>query len=221
MKLIHGIWMRLERDRIALFEHRGRGIFEPDTVAAFTAAVESDPNACVIDVGAYTGLFTLLAIKAGAKEVIALEPNPSGHERLIANLEANGGGPVTVLRMAASSADGTGVLHIDPEQRGICSTGRLRAQRDGEPERAARRVELVRIDSLELKGRVSVMKLDVEGHELEALRGAEATLHAHHPVLFVEVNSRSGGDRSSEVTDLLAAHGYQGEPIDDRNMVFR
>lgn len=218
MSLVHGVELRLNRDRIALHEDRGKGVFEPETVAAFVEAVKNDPEGCVIDVGAYTGLFTLLAVKAGAKEVIALEPNMSGYERLVTNLEANSAPSVVQhIRAAASAQDGVGTMEVTGEHVAICSTGKLNLT----PPQGAPIVPVMRIDSLERSRPVSVIKMDVEGHELEALRGATATLEAYHPVLFIEVNSRSGGDRGEPITAFLAGFGYEGQPLDDRNMVFR
>lgn len=216
--MIHGVELRSDRDRIALFVEQGKGPYEPETVANFQEAIAADPEGCVIDVGAYSGLFTILALRAGAEEVIALEPNQQGYERLRQNVEPYDGYPYGVLRTvnaAASSEAGTGSLEVTGEHVAICTTGKLRPASDGPA------VEVVKIDDLERERRVSVMKIDVEGHEIEALKGAALTLETDHPVLFVEVNSRSGGDRTAEVRDFLAPFGYQGEQSDERNMVFR
>jgi FkbM family methyltransferase len=173
----------------------------------------------VIDVGAYTGLFTMLAIGAGAQEVIALEPNENAFIRLLDNLELNGGHPpfVTVLQAAASSEDGEAFLEIGDERLGICSTSKIRSS----PSEQTRPTRLWQIDSLRRSKPVTVLKIDVEGHELRVLTGAAETLERDKPVVFVEVDSASGGDRRIAVSRLLEGFGYQGEPLDGRNMVFR
>ena len=48
------------------------------------------------------------------------------------------------------------------------------------------------------------MKIDVEGHEVEVLRGAEKTIAAFHPVIIVE----TGGQKRKAVVSLLERHGY-------------
>lgn len=223
---VHGVELITDRDRIALLvegspifpsTREGPQDFEPETAAAFVAAVQADPW-CVIDVGAYTGLFTILALRAGASEVIALEPNEAGYERLLQNIRNNGlPENVQAIQAAVSEFVGTGFLTIASERLGICSTGKVATT----PIEGARPVHLRTIDSIYRHRRVSVIKMDVEGHELSVLMGATGTLKADRPTLFVEVNSRSGGDRTDAVTGFLADFGYQGQPLDERNMVFR
>jgi hypothetical protein len=69
------------------------------------------------------------------------------------------------------------------------------------------RVPLVTIDSLGLEN-VTFMKIDVEGHEIAALRGAADTIKRDRPRLFVEVEQRV--QPVSQVTGLLATWGYEG-----------
>jgi FkbM family methyltransferase len=214
--LVHGVELRLERDRIALFVDQGKGSFEPETVAAFLAAIVADPDGSVIDVGAYTGLFTILALQAGAREVIALEPNPSGYLRLIENLGHNGftTGHARVMNVAAGAFRGTGSMEITDERKGICSTGKLRAADPSGP------TKIVTIDRLAPRRRVSLIKIDVEGHEPFVLLGAALTIERYHPTLIVEVESGSGGDRAAMVGDLLDPYGYVGRRLDGRNMIY-
>jgi FkbM family methyltransferase len=224
---VHGVELLTDRDRIALLvegspvfasTRQGPQDFEPETAAAFTDAIQQSPG-CVLDVGAYTGLFTLLAVRAGALEVVALEPNEAGYARLMENLQHGGAlSKVRALRCAASASDGSAFFEVSDEQRGICSTGKVVPS----PKSGVVVVPQVMIDSLMRKHRVSVLKLDVEGHELPALMGAAGTLRTDRPTVFVEVNSLSGGDRRDAVFGFLVGIGYaEGEPLDERNMVFR
>jgi FkbM family methyltransferase len=73
----------------------------------------------------------------------------------------------------------------------------------------ADKVDIVAIDSLELP-RLDFMKLDVEFMELEALKGAAATIRSHTPVIFMETNYEQGGadkldPRSHAALDYLMA----------------
>lgn len=219
--LVHGVELLTARDRIAAVidgsdvfasTRQGPRDFEPETLAAFERVVR-ERSGCVIDVGAYTGLFTLLALHAGAAEVIAIEPNKAGYRRLLENL-AGRFPNVRTIRAAASNRHGRAFLAIAPENLGICSTGKV-TDAGGQP------IHVLTIDSLERTLPVTVIKLDIEGHELLALKGAENTLRTERPTLFVEVNSRNGGDRKGRIGEYLAGLGYTGTPLDDRNMVFR
>ncbi|HEX5574272.1 MAG TPA: FkbM family methyltransferase, partial [Gemmatimonadales bacterium] len=74
-------------------------------------------------------------------------------------------------------------------------------------------VTMRRVDSIveDLKLGPTVMKIDVEGFELEVLKGARDTLENHGCALFIEVHpyqlGLSGGSEDS-LRELLAAHGY-------------
>src|SRR5690606_11274694 len=70
------------------------------------------------------------------------------------------------------------------------------------------------VDSLDLPSRVRLIKMDVEGHEISALKGAEKLLQRDRPILIVE------GD-SAEVADYLQGFGYTFEKLDGSpNRVF-
>jgi hypothetical protein len=72
--------------------------------------------------------------------------------------------------------------------------------------------------------RVDVLKIDVEGAELEVLRGAKDTLTRHRPVLIIELEEEllaTMGTSSSEVHDLLATYSYRSDGVfDDANNRF-
>ena len=70
-------------------------------------------------------------------------------------------------------------------------------------------VALVTLDSLGLE-RVDMVKLDIEGMELEALRGARATLERHHPILQVEANKAGASAALEKFVDSL---GYRSYPV--------
>jgi hypothetical protein len=70
---------------------------------------------------------------------------------------------------------------------------------------AGERVPVVTIDSLELPA-CALIKVDVEGMELDVLRGATQTIKRHRPRLFVENN---GTDRSPPLISWLLEQGYR------------
>jgi hypothetical protein len=70
---------------------------------------------------------------------------------------------------------------------------------------AGERVPVVTIDSLELPG-CALIKVDVEGMELDVLNGAAETIRRHQPRLFVENN---GTDRSPPLIGWLLEQGYR------------
>lgn len=82
---------------------------------------------------------------------------------------------------------------------------------------------MVTIDSLVPKGTVAGMKVDVEGFEIDVLRGSERLLSEHRVrLLQLEWNSTSigavGTDRRP-MADLLAKHGYGLYRPDDNGIL--
>jgi FkbM family methyltransferase len=156
------------------------------------------PGDLFIDVGANIGSYAIWAGELGA-DVIALEPARDTFALLMENVALNGY-PVEPIEAAAGSACGTTrfttgqdcVNRLDPE--GTSET------------------MMVTIDSVIKDRTVAGMKVDVEGFEIEVLRGCERALSEHRIGLIqLEWNAASraavGADRRP-VADLLAAHGY-------------
>ena len=77
-------------------------------------------------------------------------------------------------------------------------------------------VSRVTIDSLELTD-VRFIKMDIEGHEAAALRGAEHTIRRDSPVLLLELETRH--QRIEDVIGLLARWGYRGSVRPGRSWV--
>lgn len=152
-----------------------------------------------VDVGANVGAYTLWAAELGA-EVIALEPAADTFRLLEENIALN---RYRVYSIQAAAGD-------------HCGTARFTAGLDAGNCLAADGptvTKLVTIDSLIGDRRVAGMKVDVEGFEIEVLRGAERGLAEHRIRLIqLEWNETSrlavGTDRRP-VAELLASHGYR------------
>jgi FkbM family methyltransferase len=152
-----------------------------------------------VDVGANVGTYTVWAAEHGA-EVIALEPAADTFSLLKENIALNGY-RVTAVRAAAGDHCGTARFTV-----GLDAGNSLAL--DG-----AAVTELVTIDSLVGDRRVSGMKIDVEGHELDVLRGAVRALADQRiDLIQIEWNEMSrfavGTDRRP-VAELLAGYGYR------------
>jgi FkbM family methyltransferase len=152
-----------------------------------------------IDVGANVGTYTLWAAEHGA-EVIALEPAADTFALLTENITLNGY-PVTALQVAAGDH---------------CGTARFTAGLDAGNSLAADGsavATLVTIDSLIGDRSAAGMKVDVEGFELDVLRGADRALAEHRIGLIqLEWNHASLSARGTDrrpIARLLAGHGYR------------
>jgi FkbM family methyltransferase len=156
--------------------------YEEPVRAAMRAGLA--PGDVCVDVGANIGVMTFLAASIVGSEgrVIALEPNPGNVQLLYRGLLLNGFANVQVLPLAASdrravfSLSGRSNTHL-VEPRGPSGGGSF-AQSVTLDEVAA---DLPRVD---------FVKMDIEGHEPQALRGSVRLIARHHPTLLVEFNPR-------------------------------
>jgi FkbM family methyltransferase len=173
------------------------------------------PGDLFVDVGANLGLWTLVAAgRVGeAGRVISFEPNPATHERLLANIARNELKNVEAVPAAVAREEGEVWFACRAEH----NTSGISAEAG---EAGAIRVPAVALDDAVVsragERRVSGIKLDTEGHELEALQGAEALIRRDWPWLVVEFNttllqSRRLGDWAVYV--WLRSLGYGARAI--------
>lgn len=187
------------------------GTNEPLVQDVFTAHVR--PGAVVYDVGANIGFFTLIAARLAGPDghVYAFEPSPETADRLDANLGLNGVGtdgmgPVDVIRAGVGGAEGTASLS-DPAMSQWASLVIDAPAPAGAPADAGRAIRMVALDGLLREGRIrppSFVKIDIEGAEVDALRGMSGVLEAHRPVVLCEVH-----DTHEAVADFFASRPYR------------
>jgi FkbM family methyltransferase len=142
----------------------------------------------VVDVGAYTGYYTLVAAAENpALRVTAFEPVPANYERLMANLVANGSyDRVEALCAAVSSTSELVRLGMPPEER-MPSSGRLKSSViSQEPSLVYIDVPTVTLDKVLAGVDVDVVKVDVEGAEGDVVAGAAGVLSRCAPTLLME-----------------------------------
>lgn len=186
------------------------GLHEVAVQRAMSGLVK--PGMTFWDVGANIGFFTILASRlvTDAGRVDAFEPMPENRERLHAALEANGCRNVTVHDCAVSAAAGETILysHESSAMWSLLPTG------DGNEGIA---VHCETLDAV--AGSVpapDVIKIDVEGAELDALRGARGLLSKTRPTLLVEFSNEELLD---EARSLL--RDYDFERVDGNHWLLR
>lgn len=157
----------------------------------------------VVDAGANIGFYAVplgRRLRDAGGEVWAIEPVAANASRLLENVRANGlDGTVTVIRAALGDAEGETTLRLEAGER----TGNATPSPDGTGES----VPLRTLDSIaESEGirSCALLKLDVEGSELTALRGASRFLALHRPVIVAELNTAWMQALGWSLSDLLA-----------------
>ncbi len=163
-----------------------------------------------VDVGANLGLYCEL-LAPHFREVIAVEPQPRLVDYLKRMLPKN----VRVLQVAASDQQGQAGLHIpllpglsskSAQQDALASLENLERTGDGKAAETIS-VELTTIDAVVGDADVGFIKIDVEGHETAAVRGALQTIDRSHPVFLIEI-ARQMNANAATVFDLLQERGY-------------
>lgn len=138
------------------------------------------PGELVVDVGAHIGTYTLRAGKAGA-DVIAFEPNPDSYRLLCANVKLNDLGRVSCRNVALGSEAGVAQLNVPDVYLGRAWTS------DEAHGSTGISVRVARLDDEVASPRdrpVDWLKIDVEGSELQVLKGATETLRRTKQVII-------------------------------------
>ena len=203
-----GLWWKLDTacwvQRTVFY----RGGWDDDEVRLALALLPAD--GVFVDVGAYFGWYSLVAAHERPRaRVLAFEPVAASFARLEENRRANAVANVAAFRLALGDAESTARMALPPAANG--GSAHLSAEGESVGERV-RVTTLDRVVEDERLPRVDVVKIDVEGAEVEVLRGARRTLERFRPLLLVELNpsalaARGSGARA--LLDELAGLGYE------------
>ena len=167
------------------------------------------PGDCFVDCGANIGTYTLLAANAVGPtgRVVRFEPSSKAYSRLVENVEVNGLGGCVIARHAAVGA-GPGTVNLS-----VGSDVSNTVIGAGEGGGAVESVPVVTVDDEVLEQSPCLVKIDVEGFELEALKGMTALLGtARPPHVLIELTPHlllRAGTSATAVAQFLSDRGYQ------------
>lgn len=180
------------------------------------------PGMSVIDIGANEGLYALFFRKRVGPQghVIAIEPSARELQQLKKNLRINGFADVEVIASAMGAKPARAQLSVaESRHAGFNALGAIAAPWVN----FVSQVE-VPVTTLDLLAeartwpRIDLIKMDIEGSELNALRGARALLERDRPVLLLEADDESLSLRGASLTELLdwlAARDYEAMDFSD------
>lgn len=158
------------------------------------------PGDTVVEGGANIGAHSLmLARQVGNGRLIVVEPQPAVFRVLTANLALNGHRRVQAVNAGLGERDGMLYVPAIDYAQPVNVGGVALSMDGGAP------VRVVTIDSMELPA-VRLIKLDVEGMEINALRGAERTVRRCRPVLYLESDRR---DKEPALAAFIRSLGYR------------
>jgi FkbM family methyltransferase len=195
----HGVYLRLFRPELNAQFRRELSFYRQ-------ALSTLSPGALIFDVGANEGFKTAVFLQLGAR-VVCVEPDRVNAERLRRRFS---GKPVTVVAKAASDVAGTMRFHVvcpgsalnTLSDKWVGAVQGSHASRLGPDVRFQQSydVETVTLEQLIAEyGRPYFLKIDVEGHELQVLRGLRQTI----PLISFEVNLPEFRAEGLQCVDLL------------------
>ena len=172
----------------------------------------------IVDVGAHAGQFSkLFARMAPSGHVYAFEPSAYARSIMLPALRFNRIRNVTLTSaglsdtagaltlhtpLKRSSALGYGIAHLGPDGTGGATLDQI--------------VDLTTLDTFAAQKefrRLDLIKADIEGWEMRALKGGQHTLTRFRPTLYLEIDGAllaRAGDSPGALFDWLGALGYRG-----------
>jgi FkbM family methyltransferase len=162
----------------------------------------------VYDVGSFHGLLALF-FASRAKQVTCFEPNTQNNKRLTENLALNGIKNVQVLKVGVGSKAGVLTMVVDPLMPGGSSVDGKMADQilHSGAATVSEQISIVTLDEEIPKAQLpppDFIKVDIEGFELEALRGARHTLESNKPALFLEMHGDTVREKKRKVSEIVA-----------------
>ena len=195
-KLKNNLWVPSNDAQIEQWREKGYPHMQERCLNDFVKWCESQNKKfnCIIDVGAWCGTWSMVMQKF-ARQVKCYEPNKTHFECLTRNLAPYN--HISLYNQAIGSQNG----FIKLSDETATQNTRVLEEPGNTP--------ITTLDSLEIKG-VEMIKLDVEGFEMEVLKGAEKTLQ---DVKFVMIelnnNSRKYGSSNLKIEKFLVKLGFK------------
>ncbi len=196
-------------------------VYEADTIGLIRHLLQGGGD--VISGGAFVGDFlpALHGAMGNSARLHTFEPNPFTRAATECTIALNGLKRVSLNPVAVGAEEAELSLQVT-NAKGVALAGRSKIV-GGEADGETLPVRVARLDDIVAKSRkVSLIHLDVEGHEVPALQGASRILENHAPILILE--AQKGWMRRNIVEHLSEAHAdldYTFSGMVDRNAVYR
>lgn len=192
----------------------------PEPEMKFVNALPSKSLDIAVDVGAARGAYSWI-LSRKSRQVFAFEPGEHHSQYLESTI---GKSNIRLVRAAVGSLPTEARLYTpgSSEQAPYLATLSQTNPLVGRTDVRVRVVQQVTLDSffadkLQDGQQVDFLKIDVEGYELEVLKGAERMIERQHPLIICEIEKRHNPD-CGKVFQLLRAAGYTSYILQDNRL---
>jgi FkbM family methyltransferase len=207
--------------------HLKKELYENDIHQLALKLLINEPSGTVLDIGANLGTFCVpLARKIPKLNFHAFEPQRIINYQLCANIIINSLDNVYTYELALSNED-TDIELTLPDYSKETNIGAFsidKEVRKNEYECATvnttDKIQLIPLDFLKFND-VKLIKIDVEGHELEVLRGGIETIKANNypPIIFEAWTWKPWyQEKRKSLLEYLEGHGYQIQQLGENNL---
>ena len=175
----------------------------------------TDKTKDALDVGVYRGVYSL-KLSENFKTVHSFEPNPLLFKYLEKNLKKiikN----LTLYNIALSDNNGDTELKLPLRKKSFFSgnieelyqLGAATIHQDNKIKSYKTiTIKTKKLDDIEITNDIGFIKIDVEGHEKNVLKGGEKIIKKNKPPLLVEIEKRHSGKDVIETIEFINSYGY-------------
>lgn len=166
---------------------------------------KSVKNGTILDVGSNIGNHSLyFLLERGASYAYCFEPAKETFDILKKNMEINHLENCTkIFNAGVGASSGTASISMSKEKNTAYTQLSLNEEGD---------VKVIAIDDIGIKEKINFIKVDVEGFELEVLKGMIKTLEKDKPTMMIEIWTKN----LHEIHSIMDPMGYQFELMEDR-----
>ena len=190
------------------------GDYEKDLAGEILRCLSMDPENAYLDVGAYIGLLSLPVLRYRNAKVFSVEGSEGACRLLEKTRDQSPFRERWVIQQAVISAREEQALFHQHEGPDAVYSGLEPTHRGNSPAKAVQ-IKTATLDSLWRAWgapRIQVVKIDLEGGELAALKGGDCLIQTCRPVVFLEWEKQNIGAHSIQESELLewaVAGGYE------------
>jgi FkbM family methyltransferase len=181
-------------------------------------------DSTIIDIGGHAGQFTKIFSKLSPKgHVYTFEPGNYAYSILKIMKKIKHLQNVSIFKMGISSDNALGTLSVPIKASGSIGYGRSCVGNKVFEKSINEEIELTTLDTFLKKQKIShvtFIKIDVEGHEVSVLEGAQETIKNHRPTVMIEINRDHLSKFKKTPEDIVIFFknfGYTHKALDEKS----